>query len=192
MCVCIYSMKVFDCVCSSLVHVWMQNEYIAPWHPVQSAFVYVSEYLPTPFFLVLELYVHMWCVSMQDLMPPASLCAQFSYSISNTSSRFTISACSSAIKKHLHLRRGRMSALAQCPFSCTERHSSQLVNQPSNFLCLYFVGQLRFLMDVVWTKRQFKLQGGDEFNKSEDILKISHSCWKETRLSDCSGVVCWF
>jgi len=50
-------------------------------------------------------------------------------------------------------------------------------------------------MDVDWTKRQFKLLGGDEFNKSEDILKISHSCWKEIRLSDCPGVVCtrqWF
>lgn len=154
----------------------MQNEYIAPWHPVQSAFVYVSKYLPTPSFLVLELSVHMWRVSVQDLMPPASLWAQISYGISNTSSRFTISTRSSAIKNHLHLRRGRMSALAQCPFSCTEHHSSQLVNQPSSVLCLYFVSQLRFLMDVDWTKRQFKLPGGDEFNKSEDILKISYSC----------------
>lgn len=69
-----------------------------------------------------------------------------------------------------------MSALALRPFSCTERHSSQLVNQPSGVLCLYFVGQLRFLMDVDWTKSQFKLLGGDEFNKCEDTLKISHSC----------------
>jgi len=131
MCVCICSMMVFDCVCSSLVHVRMHL-------CMQSAFV--SKYLPTPSFLMLELYVHMWRVSVQDLMRTASMCAQISNGISNTSSLFTISARSSAIKNHLHLRRGRMSALAQCPFSCTELHSSQLVNQPCSFLCLYFVG----------------------------------------------------
>lgn len=47
-----------------------------------------------------------------------------------------------------------MSALAQCPVSCTKRHSAQLVNQPSSTLCLYFIGQLCFLMDVELTKRQ--------------------------------------
>lgn len=65
-----------------------------------------------------------------------------------------------------------MSALAQCPVSCTEFHSAQLVNQPSSVQCLSFISQLRFL------KTEFKLPGGAEFNKCEDALKIltSHPC----------------